>query len=776
MIKRSLLVFLMLIGAAFGAVSVDSGEVFFTLEYPDAADVFLTGDFNGWSETANPMMKEGEVWTVVLVLDNGRYEYKFLVDGIYIEDLDNPEKSADPYGSYNSVVVVGEPVESKSALVPAKLSNAKGVKLGYYNPSARFVFVSGSFNDWSADATPMNSDGDGNWSAKLDLDTGKHEYKLVVDGSWQTDPENPNTASDSYGGVNSVIEVDENGDIVEGEPKAAAERRSNTFANSRVYIGGRYTAIAVSVWDRHVDRRLKLEKPRHRMEAYLRVEISDDVTAWGSLNFDTHDADRIFETALSLDSAAISLSAQDFDGQVYYNRPVGGIGDPMKIFGQSNIAGAPEEKTPFGLGTGGIKASGNILGFELSGLFCDRFESHSAAVPEGALLDDLGRLRYGLFREDVISPAPDPSLYTEFGTDIFGFRASKRIGPIGFGGVLRRDAGTFWSSLSELSIPALDEWIVSTGSTSDWFALGNSEWLYGGYISTGIGAASLWGEYLGYSYYGGVVAGNKENDARDNNGPVDLDLGKTFGHMGAAGLTIEPSEKIEFELGYYSQFINAPDDSGEYFQPAPSGDGDGHIDISVVSINPEMQPTRWESFFVEADVDWPIALWARGGVEKVRDNLSDVDRDLTRFGAGARGTVLWELLGFDFFSDWAFAKTPDGMKQREFLSKFGVRVHLSDQWFINLDAAYHKIFIEAEPGSEIEDDALPVFASIEFMPIENVRMELFWGVHPIMANGWRAGRREFIDNYMMEEEASFAEAWSALEDVRQIGVRGQIDF
>jgi hypothetical protein len=45
---------------------------------------------------------------VVVELDPGRYEYKFVVDGgaIWLDDKGNPEGVPDPYGGRNSVVVV----------------------------------------------------------------------------------------------------------------------------------------------------------------------------------------------------------------------------------------------------------------------------------------------------------------------------------------------------------------------------------------------------------------------------------------------------------------------------------------------------------------------------------------------------------------------------------------------------------------------------------------------------------------------------------------------
>jgi hypothetical protein len=36
---------------------------------------------------------------------------------------------------------------------------------------------------------------------------GSYEYKYVIDGHWTPDPTNDKTVSESFGGVNSVIEV-----------------------------------------------------------------------------------------------------------------------------------------------------------------------------------------------------------------------------------------------------------------------------------------------------------------------------------------------------------------------------------------------------------------------------------------------------------------------------------------------------------------------------------------------------------------------------------------
>ena len=83
-------------------------NVEFTIKAPSANKVYLAGEFNKWSETATPMRKRpnGE-WFVTLQLKPGRYQYKFLVDGKWQTDPDNPERVDDGYGGFNSVTPVG---------------------------------------------------------------------------------------------------------------------------------------------------------------------------------------------------------------------------------------------------------------------------------------------------------------------------------------------------------------------------------------------------------------------------------------------------------------------------------------------------------------------------------------------------------------------------------------------------------------------------------------------------------------------------------------------
>jgi len=76
--------------AAMAGVSVVDDEVFFTLDAPGATEVYLVGDFNNWNATMEKMHRTGDAFEISLFLVEGTYRYKFVVDGQWVIDPDNP--------------------------------------------------------------------------------------------------------------------------------------------------------------------------------------------------------------------------------------------------------------------------------------------------------------------------------------------------------------------------------------------------------------------------------------------------------------------------------------------------------------------------------------------------------------------------------------------------------------------------------------------------------------------------------------------------------------
>jgi hypothetical protein len=79
----------------------------FSLSAPEAKEVYLAGDFNGWQLNADSRMevKSGN-WVKYLNLNPGFYRYRFVIDGEWIEDPANPQKEMNPYGKMDSLIEV----------------------------------------------------------------------------------------------------------------------------------------------------------------------------------------------------------------------------------------------------------------------------------------------------------------------------------------------------------------------------------------------------------------------------------------------------------------------------------------------------------------------------------------------------------------------------------------------------------------------------------------------------------------------------------------------
>lgn len=77
-------------------------------------------------------------------------------------------------------------------------------------PEARSVYVTGSFNDWSLDESCRMRLENGRWLVNLKLKPGTYRYQFIVDGRWREDPGNPRQERNSFGDINSLIEVGSN--------------------------------------------------------------------------------------------------------------------------------------------------------------------------------------------------------------------------------------------------------------------------------------------------------------------------------------------------------------------------------------------------------------------------------------------------------------------------------------------------------------------------------------------------------------------------------------
>ena len=73
---------------------------------PDAKEVCLVGDFNGWDPRADRMQKRSGRFQKKMRLTPGEYQYKFVVDDEWHADPAAEMQVPNEYGTTNSVIKV----------------------------------------------------------------------------------------------------------------------------------------------------------------------------------------------------------------------------------------------------------------------------------------------------------------------------------------------------------------------------------------------------------------------------------------------------------------------------------------------------------------------------------------------------------------------------------------------------------------------------------------------------------------------------------------------
>jgi len=158
--------------------------------FKTAHKVVLSGSFNNWSTNELIMTKTNTGWQLPYILAPGTYEYKFIVDGQWMTDPENPYIS-NAGGLINSVLIF----KPNYTFTLSKFLNASE------------VLISGSFNGWNKDGYRMYKK-NGKWVLPVYLKPGKYLYKFIIDGKWITDPDNKLWEENEYGTGNSVLWID----------------------------------------------------------------------------------------------------------------------------------------------------------------------------------------------------------------------------------------------------------------------------------------------------------------------------------------------------------------------------------------------------------------------------------------------------------------------------------------------------------------------------------------------------------------------------------------
>ena len=98
-----------------------SEKIVFVCHGDGAQGAFLADSFNDWDPVRTPMERQGDgSWKAELELAPGRYEYKFIVDGVWCcepgrADAECADCVPNPFGTMNRVIEVRGTAEAKAS-------------------------------------------------------------------------------------------------------------------------------------------------------------------------------------------------------------------------------------------------------------------------------------------------------------------------------------------------------------------------------------------------------------------------------------------------------------------------------------------------------------------------------------------------------------------------------------------------------------------------------------------------------------------------------------
>ncbi|MEM7576154.1 MAG: AAA family ATPase [Planctomycetota bacterium] len=89
----------------------------------------LAADFNDWNPSKTPLIRNDAlgVWQAVVQLPPGRYRYRLVQDGQWVQDPHNPHTETNPFGELNNIVnvpAVAIPERSPQPITPAQAPHA----------------------------------------------------------------------------------------------------------------------------------------------------------------------------------------------------------------------------------------------------------------------------------------------------------------------------------------------------------------------------------------------------------------------------------------------------------------------------------------------------------------------------------------------------------------------------------------------------------------------------------------------------------------------------
>jgi len=234
-----------------GTAPLKCGQHEFTYDAPAGTqNVLVSGTFNDWADAAPQAAAMSDddgdgTWSVVMEPGPGSWEYKFVVDGKWLLDPNNPDKVfVEKFNTHNSLLVIDPCPEGMQVISHKTTGSDFTAELSWLPVGLKQAAVKTTL-DWQAapaGAVSVAADGKTVTVNLKGLSKGIHDLRVEVDGEFTLLKILVDTSADWRDAVLYFVMTDRfaNGDKANDKPVPGVDARTN-------YQGGDFAGVTAKI-------------------------------------------------------------------------------------------------------------------------------------------------------------------------------------------------------------------------------------------------------------------------------------------------------------------------------------------------------------------------------------------------------------------------------------------------------------------------------------------------------------------------------------------------
>ncbi len=115
-------------------------EVVFSIKDKNYKKVQVKGEMNSWNPSATPLTKKGNAWEAKMLVNQGVYQYLFVIDGREMLDPQNSDRVSNGMGGFNNLLKVGNSDKTTIPVLETSKFNNNEITFSAQNSDRVYVF------------------------------------------------------------------------------------------------------------------------------------------------------------------------------------------------------------------------------------------------------------------------------------------------------------------------------------------------------------------------------------------------------------------------------------------------------------------------------------------------------------------------------------------------------------------------------------------------------------------------------------------------------------